>query len=203
MRIDPTDPRLAMRASEEAVIAARARARQTAEDAVRFRDLVARRAVSASENDQARAAAESARADLSAAEARAQVARNEASYAVLLADADGVVLETSAEPGQVVAAGQAVVRVARAGQREALVELPETLRLQSDLARGVLVWERAEGLRDTAPVVGCGEPSDSERSKHATCWKIVSRTHRWARPSDPDPRCRVRRIASGADRRRA
>jgi len=128
MRIDPTDLRLAMRANEEAVVAARARARQTADDEVRFRDLVARRAVSASEYDQARSAAESARADLNAAEARAGVARNETSYAALLADADGGVLETLAEPGQVVAAGQAVVRLAHAGQREAIIELPETLR---------------------------------------------------------------------------
>jgi RND family efflux transporter MFP subunit len=117
-----------MRAQEEAVLAARARARQTAADEVRYRDLVGRRAVSASEYDQARAAAESARADLNAAEARADVARNETSYAVLLADADGVVLETLAEPGQVVAAGQAVVRVAHAGHKEAIIELPERLR---------------------------------------------------------------------------
>jgi RND family efflux transporter MFP subunit len=128
MRIDPTDLRLTMRAHEEAVNAARARARQTAEDEVRYRDLVGRRAVSASEYDQARAAAESARADLNAAEARADVARNETGYAVLSADADGVVLETLAEPGQVVAAGQAVVRVAHAGHKEAIIELPERLR---------------------------------------------------------------------------
>jgi len=128
MRIDPTDLRLAMRAHDEAVVAARARARQTAEDEVRYRNLVSLRAVSASEYDQAKAAAESARADLNAAEAQADVARNETSYASLLADADGIVLETLAEPGQVVAAGQVVVRVAHAGQREAIIELPETLR---------------------------------------------------------------------------
>ena len=40
MRIDPTDLRLAMRAHEEAVAAARARAHQTAEDEVRHRDLL-------------------------------------------------------------------------------------------------------------------------------------------------------------------
>ena len=55
MRIDPTDLRLAMRAREEAVAAARARARQTAEDEVRYRNLVATHAVSASSYDQARA----------------------------------------------------------------------------------------------------------------------------------------------------
>ncbi|EPC01505.1 hypothetical protein L861_16675, partial [Litchfieldella anticariensis FP35 = DSM 16096] len=47
MRIDSTDLRLAMRAHEEAVAAARARLRQTAEDEARYRALVSRGAVSA------------------------------------------------------------------------------------------------------------------------------------------------------------
>jgi RND family efflux transporter MFP subunit len=128
MRIDPTDLSLAMRAREEAVAAAKARARQTAEDEVRYRDLVSAGAVSASAYDKVKAAGESARAELNAAEAEALVARNETSYAVLLADADGVVVEALAEPGQVVHAGQVVVRVAHAGRREAVIELPETLR---------------------------------------------------------------------------
>jgi RND family efflux transporter MFP subunit len=128
MRIDPTDLRLAMRAHEEAVAAARARAHQAAEDEVRYRNLVSPGAVSATEYDKAKADAESARAELNAAEAQADVARNEMSYAVLFADADGVVVETLAEPGQVVTAGQTVVRVAHAGPREAVIELPEILR---------------------------------------------------------------------------
>jgi len=75
-----------------------------------------------------RAAAESASAELNAVEAQAGIARNEMGYAALVADADGVVIETLAEPGQVVVAGQVVVRVAHAGRREAVIELPETLR---------------------------------------------------------------------------
>jgi len=128
MRIDPTDLRLAARAREDGVAAAMARARQAAEDEVRYRDLVAAGAVSASAYDQAKAAADAARAQLSAAEAEAEVALNATRYAELLADADGGVMETLAEPGQVVNAGQIVVRVARAGPREAVVQLPETLR---------------------------------------------------------------------------
>jgi RND family efflux transporter MFP subunit len=85
-------------------------------------------AVSASAYDKVKAAADSARAELNAAAAQADVARNETGYAVLLADADGVVVESLAEPGQVVSAGQVVVRVAHAGRREAVIELPETLR---------------------------------------------------------------------------
>ncbi|MCC3263201.1 HlyD family efflux transporter periplasmic adaptor subunit, partial [Paenibacillus polymyxa] len=73
----------------------------------------------------------------------ADVAKNASSYAVLLADADGVVVDTLAEPGQVVAAGQSVVRLARAGQREAVVQLPETLRpAVGSAAQAVLYGDR-------------------------------------------------------------
>jgi RND family efflux transporter MFP subunit len=128
MRIDPADLKLVMRAQEQAVAAAKARAYQTAQEEARYRRLVSAGAVSASAYDNAKAAADSARAELDAAEAQAGVARNGTEYAILLADADGVVVETLAEPGQVVTAGQVVVRVAHAGRREAVIELPETLR---------------------------------------------------------------------------
>src|SRR5216117_2885194 len=58
MRIDPTDLTLAVRAHDEAVAAARARARQTADDELRYRDLVAGGAVSASAYDKVKADAE-------------------------------------------------------------------------------------------------------------------------------------------------
>jgi len=128
MRIDPADLQLAAHAQQEAVSAARARARQAAEDEARYRDLRGTGAISASAYDQVKAAADAAQAQLSAAEAQADVARNASGYAVLVADGDGVVMETLAEPGQVVSAGQPVLRLAHAGQREAVVQLPETLR---------------------------------------------------------------------------
>ncbi|AVJ17791.1 efflux transporter periplasmic adaptor subunit [Serratia sp. MYb239] len=128
MRLDPADLNLQAKAQQQAVAAARARARQTAGDEARYRGLVATGAVSASAYAQIKAAADTARAELSAAQAQADVAKNASAYTVLLADADGVVMDTLAEPGQVVSAGQPVVRLARAGQREASVQLPETLR---------------------------------------------------------------------------
>ncbi|KPB22119.1 Efflux transporter, RND family, MFP subunit [Pseudomonas amygdali pv. mellea] len=128
MRLDPIDLGLQARAQQESVIAARARAKQTADDEARYRDLVAAGAVSASAYDQVKAAADTAKAQLGAAQAQADVARNASGYAVLVADTDGVVVETLAEPGQVVSPGQPVVRLARAGQREAIVHLPETVR---------------------------------------------------------------------------
>ena len=128
MRIDPVDLKLAAGAQLEAVTAARARARQTAQDEARYRDLRGTGAISASAYDQVAAAADAANAQLKAAEAQAEVARNASRYAELVADADGIVMDTLAEPGQVVAAGQPVLRLARAGSREAVIALPETLR---------------------------------------------------------------------------
>jgi RND family efflux transporter MFP subunit len=128
MRIDPADLKLAAHAQQEAVVAARARARQATDDEARYRELRPSGAISASAYDQAKAAADAARAQLSAAEAQAELALNASRYAVLVADGDGVVMETLAEPGQVVNAGQVVVRLAHSGRREAVVQLPETVR---------------------------------------------------------------------------
>src|SRR2546425_7695313 len=128
MRIDPVDLKLAAHAQQEAVAAARARAQQTAEDEARYRDLRGTGAISASAYDQIKAAADAAKAQLSATQAQAEVASNASRYAELVADADGVIMETLVEPGQVVNAGQVVVRIAHAGHREAVIQLPETLR---------------------------------------------------------------------------
>lgn len=128
MRIDIADLELASTARLAAVKAARARATQTAADERRYRGLVGRGAISALAYEQAKSAADAAAAELRSAEAQASVARNEASYSVLVADADGVIVDTLAEPGQVVAAGQPVMKLAHAGPREAAIDLPETLR---------------------------------------------------------------------------
>jgi RND family efflux transporter MFP subunit len=128
MTIDRTDYVHAITARSETVAAAKAKAVQAAADEARYRGLVKSGAVSASIYDQIKAASEAAQAELAAAEAQEQVARDESDYSQLVADADGVVIETQAEPGQVVAAGQTVVKLAHSGPREAAVSLPETLR---------------------------------------------------------------------------
>lgn len=128
MRLDPADLMLTAHAQQAAVIAAQAQAKQAAQEEARYRRLRGTGAISASSYDQVKATAESAIAQLHAAEAQAAVARNATGYSDLVADADGTVVATLAEPGQVVTAGQAVVRVAHAGAREAVIQLPETLR---------------------------------------------------------------------------
>jgi len=149
MRIDPVDLSLEVHAQEAAVVAARAQTKQAENDEVRYRDLVATGAVSASAYDQYKTGADAARARLNAAQARADVARNTLTYATLLADANGVVVETLAEPGQVVSAGQVVVRLAHSGPREAIVQLPETLRPKVGSEGKAILYGDA---RESAPV---------------------------------------------------
>ena len=128
MRIDRNDLALAIAAHDAAVASAKARAIQTAADEARYAALLRARVTTAQIYDQAKAAADTARAQLHQAYAEARVAENEGGYAVLTADADGVVADTLAEPGQVVAAGQTVIKLAHDGPREAAIYLPETLR---------------------------------------------------------------------------
>lgn len=128
MRIDETDLRLALTAKRNAVVAARATVVQADADERRYANLVTNGWTSRQRYEQAKAASDTANAQLAAAEAEARVAENQATYSALVADADGTVIQTLGEPGQVISAGQTVVRLAQAGAREAVVALPETIR---------------------------------------------------------------------------
>lgn len=88
-------------------------------EAKRYRDLRAKNFVSQAVLD----AKETA---LKTAEAQAGVARNQAAYATLVADRDGVVTAVEAEAGQVVSAGQTVVRVAGDSEKEIAIAVPES-----------------------------------------------------------------------------
>jgi RND family efflux transporter MFP subunit len=128
MRLDSVDLKLSLAAQQANVEAARAKHIQAKADEARVAVLVETRAVSRQEYDQARAALDSAKAQLEAAEAQARVSNNSSEYAILVADADGVIVRTLSEPGQVVAAGQTVIQLAHDGPREALIALPEGVR---------------------------------------------------------------------------
>jgi RND family efflux transporter MFP subunit len=158
MRIDDTDLRLALTAKRNAVVAARAVVAQTKADERRYASLRDGGWVTRQRYEQAKAASVTAEAQRAAAEAEARVAENEATYSVLVADVDGTVVETLGEPGQVVSAGQAVVRLAQAGPREAVVALPETIRppigsaAEADVygSDGRQYWAHLRQLSDSA-----------------------------------------------------
>jgi RND family efflux transporter MFP subunit len=128
MQLDSVDLKLSFAAQEANVETARAKYMQAQADETRFAMLVESGAVSRQEYDHARAARDSAKAQLVAAEAQSRISNNSSEYAVLLADADGVIVRTLSEPGQVVVAGQTVIHLAYDGPREALINLPEGVR---------------------------------------------------------------------------
>ncbi len=145
MRIDQTDLDLAVTTKEKAVASARAVAIQAAADEARYAELRKAGWSTQQKYEQVKAALDTANAQLAAAAAEAQVARNESGYSLLLADADGTIVKTLAEPGQVVVAGQTVLRLAHQGPREATVNLPESVRPAiGSLAQAILYDSAAD-----------------------------------------------------------
>jgi RND family efflux transporter MFP subunit len=123
----------------------------------RAKDLKAKGWTTDAQLDSAKAAADEARARLNRAERSVELTKNSLSYATLEADARGVVTATLIEPGQVVAAGQTAVRVARFAEKEAVVAIPETLvgRAKSGAAT-VTLWSEPDRkyearLREISP----------------------------------------------------
>ena len=77
--------------------------------------------------DSAKQTLDGAQADVAAAQAQVQIARNQLSYTALFADTAGVITATGAEPGEVVSAGQTIVKLARQGGRDAVFDVPEQI----------------------------------------------------------------------------
>lgn len=125
MTLDPSDLRLAAEAAAAQVTAARTQRDLAAADLKRFRELRAQGFISGAELERREAALVAAEATLRQAMAQAAVQDNQAAYTQLRADGSGVVLWVGAEPGQVVAAGTPVVRIALDGGRDVVFGVPE------------------------------------------------------------------------------
>lgn len=124
-QLDATDYQLASQAALAAVQAARTQRDLAAADAKRYAELRAQNFISGAELERREAALKAAQATLDQATAQSSAQVNQKSYTALVADRSGVVLAVDAEPGQVVAAGAPVVRLAVDGPRDVVVAVPE------------------------------------------------------------------------------
>jgi RND family efflux transporter MFP subunit len=131
--LDPTDLDLQLRQAEAELAAARATLETARAELERTTQLRRQGWSTAAEFDRQRAAAEEAAGRAARAEHALGLARNARGYATLRADADGVVTAALAEPGQVLTAGQPVLRLAHTAGLEVEVAVPEAL---LELARG-------------------------------------------------------------------
>jgi RND family efflux transporter MFP subunit len=146
-RLDPTDLAPALQAQQAQVLAVRTDRDLAAVELERLRSLRAQNFIAQAALDRQQAALDAADARLRAAEAQQQQARNAIDFQVLRADVAGVVTAVEAEAGQVVAAGQAVVRVARAGEYEIAINVPEPALAVARATRDWTVTVPALGAR--------------------------------------------------------
>ena len=96
-----------------------------AADFQRCKQLKNQNFISGAELERREAALKAAQAQLEQAQSQLAVQGHQATYAALVADVDGVVMAIEAEPGQVVAAGTPVVRIAADGVRDVVFSVPE------------------------------------------------------------------------------
>ncbi len=125
--LDDTDLKLQLEQAQAEAGAAKISLEQAGADEARGTELRRSGWTSQAAFDKLRAAAEEARGRDRRAQRAVELATNSVAYSSLTADSAGVVTATFIEPGQVVAIGQAAIRVAKLGEKEALIAAPESL----------------------------------------------------------------------------
>lgn len=154
--VDVQDYALAAQAAQAQVIGARTQRDLAAADFKRYEALLAQNFISAAELERRAAVLKAAQATLDQALAQAQSQSNQASYAKLTAPTAGIITGIEAEPGQVVSAGQPVVRFAQDGPRDAVFAVPEHVvsRLKMGQKMSVSVGNTLQTLQGQVREIG-------------------------------------------------
>lgn len=126
-RLDPRPQEDALRAAEAALAAAKAQLMQAQNTFERQSTLLGHGYTTRAQFDQAQQTLDSARSQVEAQGAQLRSAQDRLAWSELRADAAGAVTAKGTEPGEVVAAGQMVVKVAREAGRDAVFEVPAAL----------------------------------------------------------------------------
>jgi multidrug efflux system membrane fusion protein len=138
-RLDAADLALAVASVRAQVASLQAERDLTAAELKRYTDLRAKNFISQAEHDRRASAFTTAEARLEAVQAQYRQAANQAAYTTLTADTAGVITAIEAEAGQVVAAGQTVARLARPGEKEIAIAVPESQRELVETAREYVI----------------------------------------------------------------
>jgi RND family efflux transporter MFP subunit len=123
-RLESDTPRNALRSARAELTAVRARLVEAQNNFERHRSLLDRGFITRAMFDQAEQAYRTARAQVDSVQAQVNIAETQLGYANLISDSRGTVTARRAEPGEVVAAGQPIVQLAREGGRDAVFDVP-------------------------------------------------------------------------------
>lgn len=149
-QLDPRDYQLAADAARAQLAAATTQRDLAAADFRRYQTLKDQNFISGAELERREATLKAAQATLDQARAQLSSQGNQTGYTTLVADVSGVVTGIEAEPGQVVAAGTPVVRIAQDGARDVVFAVPEDKVAQIQPGQEVAV----RGWSGGAPLAG-------------------------------------------------
>ncbi|MDM0016817.1 efflux RND transporter periplasmic adaptor subunit [Variovorax saccharolyticus] len=124
-QLDPQDFRLAAEGARAQHAAALTNRDLALADLKRYRELRQQNFISGADLERRESTYKAAQAQLEQAQAQLSAQGNQTSYTSLVADVPGIVTAIEAEPGQVVAAGAPVVRIAQDGARDVVFAVPE------------------------------------------------------------------------------
>lgn len=159
MQLDPQDLQLSQAQALAGLRAAETNRDLAKAELKRYQELRNKNFVSQAVLDAKDSTYKAAQANVDASQAAYRGQSNQAGYATLVSDVDGVVTAVDAEVGQVVQPGTPVVRVAKQGEKEIVIGLPEdkveTLRRVPDVQ--VRLWADpsnmvAGKIREISPV---------------------------------------------------
>lgn len=125
MQLDPQDLVLTRSQAQANLGAAESQRDLAKAELKRYQDLKDKQFVSGSVLESKETSYKAAQASYAQAFAALQIQTNQAGYSQLIADVDGVITSIDAEVGQVVAAGTLVVKIAKSGEMEVVVGVPE------------------------------------------------------------------------------
>ena len=125
-KLDPADLLLSANAAKAQLVAAESDLATARADRDRYQGLLTQKFVSQAAFDAKENAYKSANGRAEQARAQSQISGNQAAYGTLSSEYPAIVTAILAEPGQVLTAGQAVMRVARPEEKEVLIAVPES-----------------------------------------------------------------------------
>ena len=147
-RLDPADLQLATQAAQAQLSAAESDYATARSERERQAGLLARKFVSQAAFDAKDNAYNAAKGRLAQARAQSEISANQSRYGTLSSEHAGIVTAVLAEAGQVVAAGQPVMRLARPEEKEVAIAVPESrvaeLRAAKQIA--IQIWAQPDTL---------------------------------------------------------
>jgi len=158
-RIDASDYELSTHGVQSQLQGVRADYEQARKELERFATLLDKKFISQAEFDRRQNVVNLAKARLDELQSRLGVTSNQVGYTVLRSDETGVITAIEAERGQVVTAGQPVLRLAQMGEIDVVVNVPENQlqEIQQAQAVQISVWANpgklyAGKVREISPI---------------------------------------------------